>query len=201
MEKLSTEEGKLAVSIARNTLDVFVSEGERFEPGKIPEIFKKDRGVFVTLSNGLSGDLRGCIGFPEPVAPFIDALIDAAISAASRDPRFYPVELNELDLVIVEVSALTPPVEIEVKSPDEYLKKIKVGRDGLIITKGFSSGLLLPQVPVEWGWNKEEYLAQLCRKAGLAKDAWRESGVVIERFEAQVWTEDSPRGEIVQKPL
>jgi uncharacterized protein len=201
MAQLTEDEGKLAVEIARSTVDMFVSETRRYEPKEILKIFKEKRGVFVTLEKYPSHDLRGCIGFPEPVAPLIDALIDSAISAASRDPRFRPVEESELDRLLVEVSALTPPEPIKVKDCKELPKKVKVGRDGLIIKQGWTSGLLLPQVPVEWDWDEEEFLSQTCRKAGLPSDAWLDPETEVYSFQGQVWCEEKPRGKIARKEM
>lgn len=201
MNELTDEEGKLAVQIARKTVDEYVSKGTRYEPEKIPKVFKEKRGVFVTLEKYPSKDLRGCIGFPEPVAPLIDALIDSAISAASRDPRFNPVGDTELKRLVVEVSVLTPPEIIKVKDPKEYPKKIKVGRDGLIMRRGYCSGLLLPQVPVEWKWDETEFLSQTCYKAGLPPDAWMDPKTEVYSFQGQIWSEKEPRGGIVRKEL
>jgi uncharacterized protein (TIGR00296 family) len=96
----------------------------------------------------------------------------------------------------VEVSVLTRPELIEVKSPDEYPKKIRIGRDGLIIESGFQSGLLLPQVPVEWKWDADEFLDNLCMKAGLAPGTWKEEGVRIYSFRSVIFSEESPGGEV-----
>ncbi len=199
--RLTDEQGEKAVSIARGALDEFVEYKRRHKPEDYPGVFDEKRGVFVTLEKHPSHELRGCIGFPEPVAPLIDALIDSAISAASRDPRFQPVEEKELDGIIVEVSVLTPPEPIESKDPKDYPSKIKVGRDGLIMKKGFASGLLLPQVPVEHGWNEEEFLCQTCYKAGLPPDSWMEPGTEVYCFQGQVWSESEPRGQVVKKRL
>ena len=199
--KLTDEQGIEAVRIARSAVDAFVGEGKRYEPDKLQDVFKEKRGVFVTLESYPNHALRGCIGFSEPVAPLIDALIDSAISAASRDPRFKPVQKSELDGIVVEVSVLTPPELIKVKDPKEYPSKIKVGRDGLIVKKGFASGLLLPQVPVEWKWDEEEFLSQTCYKAGLPPDTWLDPKIEIHSFQGQVWLESKPRGDVVRKEL
>jgi hypothetical protein len=96
---------------------------------------------------------------------------------------------------------LTPPELIKVNNPKEYPKKIKVGRDGLIVKKGWASGLLLPQVPVEWKWDEEEFLSQTCWKAGLPPETWLSPGVEIYSFQGQVWCEEKPRGKVVRKEL
>jgi len=126
-------------------------------------------------------------------------IIDAAISAATEDPRFSPVKTNELNDIVFEVTVLTPPVEIDVSDPTEYLEKIKVGRDGLIIRHSFSSGLLLPQVPVEYGWNVEEFLQHTCEKAGLSRDTWKNESVKIEKFEGIIFKEETPNGAIARE--
>ena len=151
--------------------------------------FSFNAGVFVTLNN--ADGLRGCIGFPMPDKKLSHGIIDAAIAAATEDPRFSPVKTNELNDIVFEVTVLTPPVEITVTDPMEYLEKIKVGRDGLIIRNSFSSGLLLPQVPVEYGWNVEEFLQHTCEKAGLEKDTWKNEKVKIEKFEGIVYKEET----------
>jgi uncharacterized protein (TIGR00296 family) len=199
--ELTDEQGKEAVRIARRTVDEFVKGGRRYEPKGYPKVFREKRGVFVTLEKHPSHDLRGCIGYPEPVAPLIDALVDSAISAASRDPRFCPVSADEVDRLVVEVSVLTPPKLIKVEKAADYPSKIKVGRDGLIVRIGFNSGLLLPQVPVEWKWDETEFLSQTCYKAGLPPDAWLDARAQIYSFQGQVWMEKRPREDIVRKEL
>jgi hypothetical protein len=201
MSGLTEEQGKLAVQIARRTVDEYVKKGRRYKPEKIPKAFKEKRGVFVTLERYPSKELRGCIGFPEPVAPLIDALVDSAISAASRDPRFKEVGEKELDKLVVEVSVLTPPEPIKIADRRELPKRIKIGRDGLIMRQGWASGLLLPQVPVEWGWDEKEFLSQTCYKAGLPPDAWLDPNTEVSSFQGQIWCEKEPRGNIVRKEL
>jgi len=108
---------------------------------------------------------------------------------------------DELDHVVFEVSVLTPPEPIKVENPSEYPSKIKIGRDGLIVERGFFKGLLLPQVPVEWRWDEEEFLCQCCMKAGLPPDCWLVKETKIYRFQAIIFEELSPKGEIVRKEL
>ena len=198
--KLTFEQGKLAVEVARRVVESHVEQDEPVLPD-LPEIFNENRGVFVTLSYHPSHELRGCIGYPEPIMPLKNALVDAARSACSRDPRFPPVNPKELRSIVVEVSILTPPKPISVKDPKEYPKKIKIGRDGLIIRRGFSSGLLLPQVPVEFGWDEETFLTHLCQKAGLDMSAWMDKETKISSFEAQIFSETSPEGKVEVKKL
>ena len=184
--QLSDSDGVFLIKTARMAVTEFLSNGKRMklELGDEKK-FSFNSGVFVTLNN--ADGLRGCIGFPMPDKKLSHGIIDAAIAAATEDPRFSPVKANELNDIVFEVTVLTPPVEITVNDPMEYLEKIKVGRDGLIIRNSFSSGLLLPQVPVEYGWNVEEFLQHTCEKAGLEKDTWKNEKVKIEKFEGIVY--------------
>ncbi|HIP91533.1 MAG TPA: TIGR00296 family protein [Methanothermococcus okinawensis] len=200
MDRLTLEEGTFAVKYARAVIENYLA-GKDITPVKYPKKFDEPRGVFVTLHTYPERALRGCIGIPEPVMPLIEALKEAAISAAVKDPRFPPVTLEEMDNIVVEVSVLTPPKLIEVEDPLEYLDKIKIGRDGLIIEYGMYRGLLLPQVPVEHGWDVAEYLSNLCLKASLPPDAWLKYPVKIYSFQAQIFEEVSPRGPVVEKSL
>ncbi|EHP87578.1 TIGR00296 family protein [Methanotorris formicicus] len=196
--KLTFEEGIFAVKFARSIIESHLS-GYELVVNDYPSKFNEKRGAFVTLHTYPDHDLRGCIGIPEPIMPLIEALREAAISSALSDPRFPPVTLEEMGNIVVEVSILTPPQLIKVSHPREYLEKIKIGRDGLIIEYGVYRGLLLPQVPVEWGWDVEEYLANLCLKAGLPPDVWLDERVKIYKFEAQIFEEVEPRGNVVEK--
>ncbi len=142
------------------------------------------RGAFVTLKK--AGQLRGCIGYIEPHAPLIEAVADNAQSAALRDPRFAPVTPEELPDISRDVSALTP------LEPVADVEEIEIGRHGLVISQGPNHGLLLPQVPVEWGWDREEFLEHTCLKAGLPPEAWRQDNTELLRFEAEVFSEKEP---------
>ncbi|TRO61950.1 TIGR00296 family protein [Candidatus Bathyarchaeota archaeon] len=147
-------------------------------------------GVFVTLTKG--GLLRGCIGFSSPVE--LSKGLKGASLSAIRDPRFPPMTKKELGEVEIEVSLLTPPEKVA-----RPLDEIQVGKHGLIVRKGFHSGLLLPQVAVEQGWNVEEFLDGCCLKAGLPEGSWKEAEVY--RFEGTVFGEERPRGKVVKRDL
>ena len=196
--QLSDSDGILLVKTARKAVTEFLSNGNRIKlESDLEEKFSFNSGVFVTLNN--SDGLRGCIGFPMPEKKLSHAIVEGAIAAATEDPRFPSVKTNELNNIVFEVTVLTPPVEIDVSDPMEYLEKIKVGRDGLIIRHSFSSGLLLPQVPVEYGWNVEEFLQHICEKAGLSRDIWKNESVKIEKFEGIIFKEETPNGAIVRE--
>jgi len=196
--KLSDSDGIILVKTARKAVTEFLSNGNKMKmEADLEKKFSFNSGVFVTLNK--NDGLRGCIGFPMPVKKLSRAIVDGAIAAATEDPRFPPVATKELDSITFEVTVLTPPMEIDVSDPIEYLSKIKVGRDGLIISHSFYSGLLLPQVPGEYGWNVEEFLQHTCHKAGLEKDFWKSGKAKIERFEGIVFKEETPNGEVVRE--
>jgi uncharacterized protein (TIGR00296 family) len=198
--QLSQNEGSFLVKLARKAVEEYLKTGKHAKiPMGVSEQLLKPCGVFVTI-NRLEGDkkaLRGCIGFPYPTTPLVEAVVESAISAATQDPRFPPISLSELDHVVFEVSVLTPPETVEVKNPKEYCAQIKVGEDGLIVERGFCKGLLLPQVPVEWEWDEETFLCQCCLKAGLPPDSWLVKGTKIYKFSSIIAEELSPKGEVV----
>jgi hypothetical protein len=200
IDKISPEEGYSLVKAARKIVTEFLKNGIRIKlEEKFQDKFSFHSGVFVTLND--SYGLRGCIGFPLPDKKLHNALEDAAIAAATEDPRFNPVKLEELETITFEVTVLTPPKKIEVEESQEYLTKIKIGQDGLIVKYGYSSGLLLPQVAIEYGWNVREFLEHTCQKAGLPKDYWMKPEIEIKKFEGIVFKELSPNGEVIQEKL
>ncbi len=198
--KLTLDQGKSLVRFARKSIESYFEDSHPTIPDDIRDL-TEERGVFVTLERYPNHDLRGCIGYPEPVMPLIEAIESSARSAAFKDPRFQPVARNELSSLIVEVSVLTKPTLIEVNDPKEYLQEIKVGRDGLVVENGPFRGLLLPQVPVEWKWNAEKFLSQTCVKAGLPQNSWQDQETKIYKFTAQIFSESEPDGVIVEKKI
>ncbi|MDH3657335.1 MAG: TIGR00296 family protein [Nitrosopumilus sp.] len=197
LKKFSDADGKELVKIARKTVTELLQNDSKINDPDFNSKFNFDSGVFVTINK--QNSLRGCIGFPFPVKSLSEGLIDAAIAAATEDPRFSPVTPDELDQIIFEVTVLTSPIEIKVEDPMDYLLNIKIGRDGLIIENEYTSGLLLPQVPTEYGWNEEEFLCNTCEKAGLNKEAWKDSSTKVSRFEGMIFKEESPNGEIIRE--
>lgn len=196
---LSKEEGEKAVKFAREVIESYV-RGKELKDEELGEKFREKSGAFVTILTYPDRDLRGCIGIPEPIYDLKTSIVESARSA-TRDPRFPPLKESELPKVIIEVTILTPPRLVEVKNPREYLEKIKVGRDGLIAEKGFYRGLLLPQVPVEWGWDVEEFLSQTCIKAGLPPDAWIDEDTKIYSFQGQIFAEKEPYGDVEERKI
>ncbi len=197
---LSDDDGQTLVKTARLAVTEYLKEGRKIElPKEIKSRFSYKSGVFVTLNK--KEDLRGCIGFPTPDKILHQSLLDAAIASSTEDPRFPPVRFEELNDITFEVTILTPPVEIRVNNPTEYPKMIKIGRDGLIIKWELGAGLLLPQVPVEYGWNEEEFLGHTCEKAGAPFDYWKQKSTKILKFEGIVFKETEPNGQIKRLEL
>ncbi len=182
---LSPADGKKLLALARDSIACRFS-GRNLPLDDYREYFE-NQGAFVTLHE--DGRLRGCIGYPEPMMPLFRAVSGAACSAAFEDPRFPPLTKDELDKVSIEISVLTVPELIKVEEPDEYMENIKIGRDGLIIRNDFCSGLLLPQVPVEQGWDTAEYLQNICLKAGMAPDSWKDPKNRLYSFQAEIFSE------------
>jgi len=193
---LSAEEGEKAVRLARKAIEVYLDTRKVIQD-RLDGVFAEKRGVFTTLTK--HGELRGCIGFPYPIKRLDVAIIESAIAAAVDDPRFQPVRLSEMNEITVEVTVLTPPERIEAK-PRDLPKHVEIGRHGLIVKMGLFSGLLLPQVAVEYNFDAEEFLSQTCMKAGLPPDCWL-TGAEVYRFEGQIFKEREPRGEIVEVDL
>jgi len=196
----SDKDGEILVKTARSVVTEYLKTGKRLV---LLEDFKSkfsyNSGVFVTLNK--AEDLRGCIGFPTPERKLYQSLVDAAIASATEDPRFPPVIYEELSDISFEITVLTPPEEISVENTLEYPTKIRVGRDGLIVRWEFGSGLLLPQVPVEYDWNEEEFLNHTCEKAGAPQDCWKRKSTKILKFEGIVFKETSPNGKVTRIQL
>jgi AmmeMemoRadiSam system protein A len=167
------------ITLARDALISAVLGGPPPEPPD-GEVFRRISGAFVTLT--IRGELRGCIGQVEPRELLGAVIVHCAAAAALEDPRFPPVSPIELPSLYIEVSLLTPAEEVV------DLDCIEIGRHGLIISHNGCRGLLLPQVAIEYGWSREQFLVQACRKAGLARDAWQR-GARIYCFEAEVFGE------------
>lgn len=193
MKTISLGDGENLITLAREAvLSKFKSKKVNLDAYSK---YNTPQGVFVTLHK--KGNLRGCIGFPIPVYPLNEAVEKAAIAAAFEDTRFSPLTESEYKEIDFEISILTIPEKIVVKNPEEYLKKIKIGVDGLILKTSFTSGLLLPQVAPEWGFSEKEFIEATCEKAGLPKSAWKETGVDIYKFQAKIFGEE--KGKVIAR--
>ncbi len=196
--KLNLSDGQLLVEIARQSIKTYLKSRKVMEkPKEYPKIFDEKRGVFVTLNRYPDKQLRGCIGYPLAYEPLIDAVISSAISAATSDPRFIPLDFNELNNIVVELTVLSPMIPLN--KNESYENQIEIGRDGLFVVCGQNSGLLLPQVPIEWQWQKKEFLQQICIKAGLNSDCYLNDGCDLYRFTGQIFEEETPNGKIIEK--
>jgi len=173
--------------LARTTLVEWVERGSKkvdLSQFDLTPTLRRKLGAFVTLH--ARGDLRGCIGYIEAIKPLCETVMENACNAATRDTRFSPATKKELRDIDIEISVLSPMRKIE------SVKEIVIGKHGLFIQKGFYQGVFLPQVPVEQGWNLDQYLEGICRKAGLPRGAWKE-GADLSVFTAQVFGEKEQR--------
>ena len=169
------------MNLAKDAVRAAASGNPRSASMPDSEILRQSGAAFVTLKK--NGQLRGCIGHVIARVPLYECVEEVARAAATRDTRFTPVTPSELDELTYEISILTKPEPIR---PEDVV----VGRDGLIMSRGMYSGLLLPQVPIEWDWDREQFLSHTCRKAGLPMDCWQDEETKIEAFRAIVFGED-----------
>jgi AmmeMemoRadiSam system protein A len=176
----SAQERRYLLRLAHQSVRATL-RGEELHPSPSAHL-AEERGAFTTLH--ANGKLRGCIGYVIATAPLYQAVIETAASAAFEDPRFLPVRDAEAPLLQIEISVLSPMFPIRAED-------VEVGKHGLLISYHGHRGLLLPQVPGEWGWDRERFLSETCRKAGLPSDLWKR-GAGIEAFTAEVFGESSP---------
>jgi AmmeMemoRadiSam system protein A len=179
---LTPEEKRELVRIARQSLEFAVMGRPGPDLKPLTETLQEKRGAFVTLKT--RGELRGCIGYIEPLKPLYITVSEMAVSAGTADPRFYPVQERELGEIDIEISVLTPLKLVH------GVGEIEVGRDGIYIIKDYRSGVLLPQVATEYGWDSQTFLEQTCLKAGLPTDAWQK-GAKVYTFSAEIFGEKS----------
>lgn len=197
--EISIDEGIFLVRLARKAIETYVTESRKIGlPDDTPEKLKRKGMAFVTIESVLkeSKELRGCIGFLQPVAPLAETVINAAIAAATEDPRFPPLTYNELDNIVIEVSILSIPKPVR-RIPDDII----IGKHGIIVMRGWYSGTLLPQVPIDYCWDVETFLAEGCLKAGMEPDCWLDRRTKLFVYEASIFYEESPRGAISHRNL
>ncbi len=178
MAEYSEEERRELLRLARAAIAAAL-RGERFAPPAPGPHLSEKRGAFTTLH--CQGRLRGCIGYVEAREPLYRTVIETAQAAAFEDPRFQPLSPEEMPDVKLEISVMSPLQEI---APAD----VQVGVHGLLLSQHGRRGLLLPQVATEWGFSREDFLRETCRKAGLPNDAWQH-GARIEAFTAEVFGE------------
>ena len=183
---ISDRAGYYLLDLAKDCIKHFLETGQQLEkPTKYPLELDEELGVFVTLNK--NNNLRGCIGYPEPIRTAIDATMEVSLAAAFNDPRFPQVSKDEFEKLDFEVTVLTKPKIIEVTNPDQYFDEIEIGRDGLIIQKGYARGLLLPQVAVENAFTIRDFLDHTCMKAGISADSWMDVSCDVYKFQGQIF--------------
>jgi AmmeMemoRadiSam system protein A len=180
-EKLTEEEQRFLLRVVRETIERLCRKERPLEYDVKKSIFERKCGAFVTLHK--NNRLRGCIGYVKAIKPLIATVVEMAEAAAMRDPRFSPVTGDEVSELDIEISVLSPLRAIE------NIEEIVVGIHGILVEKEFHSGLLLPQVATEYGWDRQTFLENTCRKAGLPVDAWKEKDTNLSIFAAQVFGE------------
>jgi len=181
---ISEADKRRLLQLARDSIGAHLQKGAMPSLEGASPLLCERRGVFVTLHR--RGQLRGCIGYLEAVKPLGQAVVDMAAAAAFHDPRFVPLRENELADLELEISVLTPMERLE------RVEDIQVGKHGLYIEKGLDRGLLLPQVAVEYRWDRTAFLQQTCCKAGLPPDAWKDADSRIYTFTAEIFS-DHPK--------
>jgi len=195
---LTLEQGKKLIDLARNSITSYFKKNVFKANSSLKKEFSELMGCFVTIYKG--NTLRGCIGFPEPIYPVYEGIIKAASEAAFGDPRFPPLSKQEFSQIRIEVSVLTPPRLLHVRNPEDYGQLVKIGKDGLVVRGTYHSGLLLPQVAVEYKWDVKTFLDQTCLKAGMDADSWKNFDECrVYRFQSEVFAEKIPNGTINKK--
>jgi AmmeMemoRadiSam system protein A len=182
-EPLSATDKRLLLELVRRALERYLTDRSLPEMPAASAALCETRATFVTLRRRDTGELRGCRGESEARQSLVESVVHTATASATDDPRFPPLARDELSDIQIEISALTP---MRLTTPEAVI----VGQHGLVLRLGPHAGLLLPQVPRSFGWNREEYLDALCRKAGLPAGAWRNPDSRLYAFEAEVWSEE-----------
>lgn len=175
---LSEKDASTLLNIAREAIVNLVNGSEYQSPPREEKSLNERSGCFVTIKQ--NGNLRGCIGNFQSELPLFKEVAQMAIASASKDPRFHPLEPAELDNFSLEISVLSPLEKID------DIELIEVGTHGIYLEKNFSRGVLLPQVAVEYSWDRQTFLQQTCLKAGLPSDSWQDADTDIYIFSAQI---------------
>lgn len=179
---LSDNDKRILLDIARTTIAKLLRREATTPAAQGEPILNCTRGCFVTIHQ--HGQLRGCIGNFEPRQPLFKSIAEMAVAAASKDPRFPPLQGADLSSISLEISVLTPLEKIA------EVEEIEVGRDGIYLERGYHRGVLLPQVATAYGWDRTTFLEQTCHKAGLPADAWKSPETTIYRFSAEIFNEE-----------
>lgn len=180
--KLTGEEKETLIKYARETVENLARGGNAPELPMVKGNLAAPTGVFVTIKK--HDDLRGCIGYIDPIKPLMESVIEMAEAAAFRDPRFPPISIDELDSISIEISVLSPLVQVK------NIQEVIPGKHGLVVEKGFARGVLLPQVATEQNWDRNTFVEHTCLKAGLQPDAWKDKDTRIYIFSAEIISEE-----------
>jgi AmmeMemoRadiSam system protein A len=180
--RLSDDEKRELLRIARKSVESVVRGHEVPIPKTGSQVLQQPCGAFVTITE--HGHLRGCIGYTEAVKPLAEVVSEVAAKAALDDPRFPPVSEDELSKIQLDISVLSPLERVS------QVEEVEVGKHGLLLENGYFRGLLLPQVAVEYNWDREAFLENTARKAGLPSDAWKDKNTILYRFTAVVFSEE-----------
>jgi len=203
-DEVSFEEGAFLVRLARRSVEYYFETGRLMEPpAETPPRLRRPGAAFVTIMTYHSyehRELRGCIGHVMPVKSLVESVIEVAVEAAFRDPRFPPLSIEELPRVTFEVTVLGPLEQLP-SDPEERLGAFTIGRHGLVARRGYMQGLLLPDVPLEYLWDEETFLAETCVKAGMEPSCWLDPATEFYRFAGRAWREREPLGSIEERDL
>lgn len=203
-DEVSYEEGAFLVRLARRSVEYFFDNHRLMRPPQeTPPKLLRPGAAFVTIMTYHSyehRELRGCIGHVMPVRSLVESVIEVAVEAAFHDPRFPPLRKEELERVTFEVTVLGP-LEPLPSRPEERSRAFTIGRHGLVARRGYFQGLLLPDVPLEYLWDEETFLAETCVKAGMEPSCWLDPGTEFYRFAGRAWREKEPMGDIEERDL
>jgi len=180
-QELNANEKAALLNIARQAIETYMNTGKKYVEPREEKALNRRNGCFVSIKQG--GQLRGCIGNFQSELPLFREVAEMAVASASKDPRFYPMKLDDLHDFTLEISVLSPLRKIE------GIEEIEVGRHGIYLEKGYYRGVLLPQVATEYGWDCDTFLQQTCLKAGLSPDAWKAEDTEIYIFSADVFSD------------
>jgi len=197
---LTVKEGTILINLVRKYAITYLREGRKINFSlEAFERFSERFGVFVTIrkEEDSKKNIIACVGYPLPAISLLQASLDATLSATIRARCFFKVGADELEDMIFEITILTPLERIVVDHPIDYTKVIKLGRDGLMVERGFHKGLLLPNLPLEFGWSPAEFLGECCTRAGLLADSWLREDIAVYKFQVQTFSRE-PNGRIVK---
>ena len=203
-DELSFEEGVFLVRLARRSVEYYFEHGRLMPPPEdTPARLRRPGAAFVTITTFYSyehRELRGCIGHGIAQKPLVESVIEVAVEAAFNDPRFPPMSREELPRVTFEVTVLGP-LEPLPRSPEERRRAFTIGRHGLVARRGLLQGLLLPDVPLEYLWDEETFLAETCVKAGMPPHCWLDPETEFYRYAGRAWREKEPLGDVEERDL